>query len=130
MVVRLDLDYRILFSNCLWTWGPSRRKQYVDRINLDWHDIEGMYLVTSLDPELSVGRFLEIEGLETGRGRLTRNIDILLAERGGPPQMPREAEGDALSDLTDDLQSAMSIQTHRASTGQSDPTQKPLTGAP
>ena len=85
LVVRLDLDYRILFSNCLWTWGPSRREQYVDRINLDWHDVEGMYLVTSLDPELPVGRFLEIEGLETGRGRLARNIDVQLAERGGPP---------------------------------------------
>lgn len=88
LVIQLDLDYRILFSNCLWTWGPSRRKQYIDRINLDWHDTEGMYLVTSLDPELSVGRFLEIEGLETGRGRLARNIKVLLAERGGPPKMP------------------------------------------
>jgi len=92
LVERIDLDYRVLHSNCLWEWPESRRKEYEGRINVQW-DVDGHeYLVTSNDPDLPVRRFLEVEGLLTGRQRNGRNIELQLAARGGPPDMPEPVE--------------------------------------
>ena len=88
LVARIDCDYRILHSNCLWDWPESRREEYAGRVEVEW-DVDGHeYLVTSRDPELSVRRFLEVEGLLTGQQRNGRNMELLLEARGGPPSMP------------------------------------------
>jgi predicted amidohydrolase len=92
LVVRVDLDYRVLHSNCLWEWPESKRKEYAGRINLDWDADGHEFLVTSCDPNLPVRRFLEMEGLLTGRQRIARNIELLLKARGGGPRMPEPAE--------------------------------------
>jgi len=91
LVVRIDCDYRVLHSNCLWDWPESRRAEYADRVNVEW-DVDGHeYLVTSSDPELPVRRFLEVEGLLTGQQRKGRNMELLLEARGGPPRMPERS---------------------------------------
>jgi len=89
LVVRADLDYEVLNTNCLWEWPESKRREYADRIKLEWHEDEYLYLVTSLDAKLPVRRFLETEGLLTGRQRRARNLALLTEARGGPPQMPK-----------------------------------------
>jgi len=92
LVERIDLDYRVLHSNCLWEWPESRRKEYAGRVDVVW-DVDGHeYLVTSHDPDLPVRRFLEVEGLLTGRQRNGRNIQLQLEARGGPPVMPEPLE--------------------------------------
>jgi predicted amidohydrolase len=85
LVVRVDLDYRVLNTNCLWEWPESKFEEYAGRIRLDWHEDEYLYLVTSLDPELPVREFLQEEGLVTGRQRRARNLELLDEARGGPP---------------------------------------------
>ena len=88
LVVRIDCDYRILHSNCLWDWPESRLEEYAGRVDVEW-DVDGHeYLVTSRDPNLPVRRFLEVEGLLTGQQRKGRNMELLLEARGGPPNMP------------------------------------------
>ncbi len=88
LVRKIDLDFRVLHSNCLWDWQESRAKLYEGRINIAW-DPEGyQHLVTSNDPELPVRRFMEQEGLLTGRQRLARNTELQLIARGGPPSRP------------------------------------------
>ncbi len=92
LVVRVDLDYRVLHSNCLWDWPESRREEYAGRVDVAW-DVDGHeYLVTSNDPDLPVRRFLEVEGLLTGRQRNGRNIELQMEARGGPPAMPGPPE--------------------------------------
>ena len=92
LVVRIDLDYRVLHSNCLWEWPEGRRKDYAGRINVEWEADGHEYLVTSCDPDLPVRRFLEMEGLPTGRQRNGRNIELQLQARGGPPITPEPVE--------------------------------------
>lgn len=88
LVTRIDCDYRVLHSNCLWEWPESRREEYAGRIDVEW-DVDGHeYLVTSRDPDLPVRRFLELEGLPTGQQRNGRNRELQLEARGGPPNMP------------------------------------------
>jgi predicted amidohydrolase len=91
LVVRVDLDYRVLNSNCLWTWPESRRTECADRIKLEWREEAWLYLVTSLDAGMPVRRFMEMEGLLTGRERRARNLALLTEARGGPPEMPNVA---------------------------------------
>ena len=86
LVTRIDLDYRVLHSNCLWEWPQSRLEKYAGRIKME------RLLVHSLDPEVPVRRFLEIEALLTGRQRLRRNTALLDEVRGGPPVMPEPVE--------------------------------------
>ncbi len=93
LVVRVDLDYRVLNTNCLWEWPDSKRKEWADRIRLKWREEEYLYLVTSLDPDLPVRRFLEMEGLLSGRGRRARNLALLDQARGGSPRMPGRQRG-------------------------------------
>jgi len=89
LVVRIDCDYRVLHSNCLWDWPESRREEYARRVDVEW-DVDGHeYLVTSNDPNLPVRRFLEVEGLLTGQQRKRRNMELLLEARGGPPSMQK-----------------------------------------
>lgn len=87
LIVRVDLDYRVLHSNCFWEWPESRRKDYAGRINVAWEADGHEYLVTSCDPSLPVRRFLEMEGLLTGWQRNRRNMELQLKARGGPPIM-------------------------------------------
>ena len=92
LVERVDLDYRVLHSNCMWEWNQERAKKYDGRINIEW-DVEAHeYLATSLDPELPIRQFLSGEGLLTGRQRNGQNIKLLLKERGGPPVVPLPME--------------------------------------
>jgi predicted amidohydrolase len=93
-VLRLDLDYRVLHSNCMWEWTPDRAAKYEGRISTEWDVDAHAYLVTSSDPQLPVRRFLETEGLVTGRQRVRRNIALQLEARGGPPPMPVAVERD------------------------------------
>jgi len=92
LLLRVDLDFRILHSNCLWEWPESRLKEYAGRITMDWDPDAHQYLVTSHDPSLPVRRFLEAEGLLTGRQRIGRNTELQLKARGGPPVMPEPLE--------------------------------------
>jgi predicted amidohydrolase len=92
LVVGVDLDFRVLHSNCLWEWPESRRREYAGRINVEWDDDAHEYLVTSNDPSLPVRRFLETEGLLTGRQRNGRNIQLQMAARSGAPVMPAPVE--------------------------------------
>jgi predicted amidohydrolase len=92
LVLRIDLDYRVLNSNCVWEWPESRREEYAGRINVDWDDDAHEYLVTSSDPGLPVREFLKREGLLTGRERNRRNVQLQLEARGGPPSMPQPVE--------------------------------------
>jgi predicted amidohydrolase len=92
LVVRVDLDFRVLHSNCVWEWPESRRKECAGRVNVDWDPEGHEYLVTSNDPDLPVRRFLEMEGLLTGRQRNRRNIQLQMKARGGPPAMPEAVE--------------------------------------
>jgi predicted amidohydrolase len=88
LVLSLDLDFRVLHSNCLWEWPESRLSEYAGRIKMDWDDEAKEYLVTSSDPSMPVRRFLELEGLLTGRQRNARNAQLQLEARGGPPARP------------------------------------------
>ena len=92
LIRRLNLDYRVLHSNCLWEWPESRRKEYEGRIKLEWDAEAHEYLVTSCDPELPVRRFLEREGLLTGHQRIRRNIALQSEARDGPPVVPDPVE--------------------------------------
>lgn len=82
LVVRVDLDYRVLNTNCLWQFPESKRAEYAGRIRFDWREEEYLHLVTSLDPDLPVGRFLEQEGLLSGRERRARNLELIEGARG------------------------------------------------
>jgi predicted amidohydrolase len=92
LIARLDLDYRVLHSNCLWEWPEPRRKEYQGRIKLEWDPEAHEYLLTSCDSQLPVRRFLEREGLLTGHQRIRRNIALQLEARGGPPLIPEPVE--------------------------------------
>jgi len=92
LVVRVDLDFRVLHSNCMWEWSEERARKYEGRINLEWDADGHEYLVTSSDPSLPVRRFLEIEGLPTGRQRVGRNIELQVKARGGASAMPAPVE--------------------------------------
>lgn len=92
LVQRIDLDFRVLHSNCMWEWPEDRIANYAGRINLEWDAEAHEYLVTSCDPELTVRRFLETEGLLTGRQRNARNIALQMEARVGPPITPDPLE--------------------------------------
>jgi len=92
LVACIDLDYRVLNTNCLWDWPESKRREYEGRIELKWRPEEYLYLVTSTDPELPVGRFLEREGLLSGRERRARNLELIEQARRGLAQPPDRAE--------------------------------------
>jgi predicted amidohydrolase len=85
LVVRVDLDYEVLNTNCLWEWPESKRREWAGRIKLEWHEDEYLYVLTSLDPEWPVRRFLAEEGLLTGRQRRARNLRLLDEARGPLP---------------------------------------------
>jgi predicted amidohydrolase len=94
MVRRIDLDYRVLNSNCMWDWNAERQKPYDGRISIEWDVDAHAYLVTSCDPALPTRRFLEKEGILTGRQRNRRNIALQMEARGGPPRRPEAIERD------------------------------------
>lgn len=94
LIADVDLDFRVLHSNCMWEWPESKRSEYAGRVNVEWDDDAHEYLVTSNDPSLPVRRFLEMEGLLTGRQRNARNTQLQIEARGGPPDMPTPVERD------------------------------------
>jgi predicted amidohydrolase len=93
-VVRVDLDYRVLHSNCMWGWSLEGHPEYRDRVKIEWDRDAHQYLVTSVDPALPVRRFLGAEGLLTGRQRNARNVELVTRARAGsaviPPPVERE----------------------------------------
>jgi predicted amidohydrolase len=64
-VTQVDLDYRVVPSTFLWQRGDELKKKYGDIIDWNWHDAEGSCLMTSSDPEVPIGRFLQTEGIMT-----------------------------------------------------------------
>jgi predicted amidohydrolase len=92
LVTRVDLDFRVLHSNCMWEWTKQRAEKYEGRINIEWDSDAHEYLVTSNDPNLPVRRFLETEKLLTGRQRNGRNIRLQDEARGGALVMPTPIE--------------------------------------
>ena len=90
----LDLDYRVLNSNCMWEWTAERQRPYEGRLRIEWDVDAHSYLVTSDDPDIPVRRFLEKEGILTGRQRNRRNMALLLEARGGLPRRPEVLERD------------------------------------
>ena len=92
LVQRIDLDFRVLHSNCMWEWSERRAERYAGRINVEWDAEAHEYLVTSCDPQLPVGEFLRAEGPLTGRQRNARNTALQLQARGGPPIVPRPVD--------------------------------------
>ena len=97
-VARVDLDYRVVPSTFLWSRGDALKEKYGDIIDWGWHDAEGSCLMTSSDPEMPIGRFLETEGIMTLSDWVDYNRRRIGEARGGPPVMPPEAEnqGDTL----------------------------------
>ena len=91
-VVRIDLDYRVIHSNCMWTYRAKPHPEYDGRIQIDWDPEAHAYLATSLDPELPIRAFMQKEGLLTGRQRTRKNIELLDEQRGGSPQIPESVE--------------------------------------
>ena len=85
-VVRVDLDFRVLNTNCLWEFPESRREEYADRVRFEWREEEYLFLATSLAPGLPIGRFLAEHGLLSGRERRARNLDLIDRARTGPLQ--------------------------------------------
>jgi predicted amidohydrolase len=77
VVAQVNLDYRVLHSNCMWGWSIVDHKEYQGRIKVEWEVDTHEYLVSSLDPSLPVSRFLEKEGLPTARERMARNVALL-----------------------------------------------------
>jgi hypothetical protein len=87
-VARINLDYRVVHSNCMWDWPLDEHPEYQGRMKIEWDADAHEFLVSSLVSDLPVQRFLTTEGLLTGRQRNGRNIELLLKERGGPPALP------------------------------------------
>jgi len=90
VVVQIDLDYRILPSRFIWTRGDEIKKKYGDKVDLGWHDAEGFCLLTSSDPELPIGRLVEMENLETISEFLSRNQKAQTIARGFPIDTTRK----------------------------------------
>ncbi len=84
LVVRVDLDYRVLNTNCLWEWPESKREEYADRIKLEWRPDEYVHLITSTDPDVPIGRFLQEQGLVSGRERRDQNLELIRTARDAP----------------------------------------------
>lgn len=81
-IARVDLDYRVVPSTFLWSRGDALKKKYGDIIDWNWHDAEGSCLMTSSDPEMPIGRFLEIEGIMTLSQWVAYNRQRIEQERG------------------------------------------------
>ena len=92
-VARVDLDYRIVPSRFLWTRGDELKRKYGDRVDYGWHDAEGSCIMTSTDPGLPVGRFIEAEGIETMPDWLACNRQAQDKARGRRLTMPPKVKG-------------------------------------
>jgi predicted amidohydrolase len=103
IVTRVNLDYRVLHSNCMWDWSLAEHKEYEGRIRIEWDKEAHEYLVSSVDSELPVSSFLAREGLLTGRQRNGRNTELQLQARGGAPVVPLPVATEAGVDDRRDL---------------------------
>ena len=91
-VARVDLDYRVVASTYLWERAGEVKEKYGDAIDWNWHNAEGSCLMTSSDPEMPIGRFLETEDIMTLNTWIAYNRRRIAEERGGPPVMPPGTE--------------------------------------
>jgi predicted amidohydrolase len=80
-IVRIDLDYRVLNTNCLWEFPESEQAKYADQVRFEFHQEEYLWLVTSVDPALPVGKFLKDHGLISGAERRAHNLELIDQER-------------------------------------------------
>ncbi|NLW51362.1 MAG: carbon-nitrogen hydrolase family protein [Candidatus Brocadiaceae bacterium] len=87
-VARVDLDYRVLPSRYLWEREAQVKEKYGDAIRWNWHSAESGCLMTSTDPEMPIGRFVEIEKMMSTREWVAYNRTRIARERGGPPTLP------------------------------------------
>ena len=87
-LARVDLDYRVVPSTYLWSRGNALQRKYGDTIDWNWHEAECACLMTSKDPEMPIGRFLETEDIMTLREWVDYNRRRIFDERDGPPAMP------------------------------------------
>jgi len=92
-VARVDLDYRVVPSRYLWEREGEVKEKYGDTIDWNWHSAESSCLMTSSDPDMPIGRFLEVEGMMTLNEWVAYNRRRIAEERGGPPVMPPGADG-------------------------------------
>jgi len=88
VVARVDLDNRVVPSTFLWSRGDALKEKYGDTIDWNWHDAEGSCLMTSSDPDMPIGRFLETEDIMTLQAWVAYNRTRIEAERGGPGRVP------------------------------------------
>jgi len=84
-VARVDLDYRVVPSTFLWSRGDALKEKYGNAIDWGWHDAQGSCLMTSSDPEIPIGWFLETEGIMTLDAWVEHNREEIRKARGGPP---------------------------------------------
>ncbi len=94
VVARINLDYRVMSSPCMWSWSLSDHPEYQGRISVEWDPDSHQYLVSSLEPDLSTDCFLKKEGLITGRQRRKRHTELLQKAWGSPPEVPPTLERD------------------------------------
>jgi hypothetical protein len=92
-VARVDLDYRVLPSRYLWEREAEVKQKYGDAINWNWHSAESGCLMTSNDPDMPIGKFIEVEGMMTANEWIAYNRKRIAEERGGPPTMPPGVRG-------------------------------------
>jgi predicted amidohydrolase len=86
-VARVDLDYRVVPATYLWSRGAELKAKYGDAIDWAWHDVEGSCLMTSSDPAMPIGRFIETEGLMTLPAWIAHNRRKIAEARGGRPNV-------------------------------------------
>ncbi len=93
-VARINLDYRVLSSPCMWSWQLADHPEYQGRISVEWDRDSHQYLVTSLEPGLSTERFLQTEGLITNRQRLRKHSALLEKAWAHRPDVPAPLQRD------------------------------------
>ena len=91
-VARVDLDYRVVPSRYLWERAGEVKEKYGDTIDWNWHSAESSCVMTSSNPEMPIGRFLEVEDMMTLNEWVAYNRRRIAQERGGPPVMPPGTE--------------------------------------
>ncbi len=90
-IVQVNLDYQVLSSPCMWSWQLADHPEYQGRIRVEWDVDSHQYLVSSLEPGLSVDRFLRTEGLTTARARKDHHAALLRKAWGSEPAAPPPA---------------------------------------
>ena len=85
VLVRVDLEYRIVRWPLVRDYGKALNEKYGDAVKQDWHYEEHMCLLTSNDPDLPIAEVLKREDLVTHREELMPAIPLQDEARGAPP---------------------------------------------